>query len=155
MSLISLVSPGATSSVALPKSSPLNDVPRRLPTPSLTSSSVHATSLPPSTSGTRDLGPCKWVAAVKYDHSSTMSFSRVQDILLDDSASACWGVEHWMFGFGFGFCTTASVDVDVDVEQVSERMLWFRLNMPSPSPVHHQLSHKSAPPRTKSPNNPP
>jgi len=130
---ISLVLPGAASSVALPKSSPLNDVPRRLPTPSLTSSSVHVISLPPSTSGSRDLGPCRWIATVKYDHSSTMSFSRVQDILLNDDASTCWGVACWMFGFGFGFCTTASVDV----EQVSECMLWFRLNTPSPSPVHH------------------
>jgi len=97
MSHICLVSPGATSSVALPKSSPLNDVPRRLPTPSPTSSSVHATSLAPSTSGSRDLGPCRWIS----DHSSTMSFCRVQDILLDESASACWGVERWMFRFRF------------------------------------------------------
>ena len=97
MSHIRLVSPAATSPVALPKSSPLNNVPRLLPTPSLTSSSVHATSLPPSTSGSQDLGLCRWIA----DHSSTMSFSRVQDILLDHSASACWGIERWMFWFRF------------------------------------------------------
>ena len=46
MSHICLVSPGSTSSCALPKSSPINNVPRRLPTPSHTLGSVHATSLP-------------------------------------------------------------------------------------------------------------
>ena len=78
-----------------------------------------------------------------------MSFSRVQDILLDDSASACCGVERWMFRFGFSFCTTAGVDVDV--EQVSERVLRSRLNAPS----HHSTLAQVCTPRTKSPNNPP
>jgi len=56
-------------------------------------------SLPPSMSGGQDLGPCRWIATVERDHSSAMTFYRVQDVLLDKSASACWGVERWMFRF--------------------------------------------------------
>jgi len=50
-------------------------------------------SLPPSTSESPDLGLCRWIATVEHNHSSTMSFSWVQDISLDVSASACLVVE--------------------------------------------------------------
>jgi len=99
MSYICLVSPGATSSVALPKSSPSNEVPRRLPLLPLPRVQCRLPSLPPSMSGGQDLGPCRWIATVERDHSSAMTFYRVQDVLLDKSASACWGVERWMFRF--------------------------------------------------------
>jgi len=75
-------------------------------------------------------------------------------MLLDNSASAYWGVECWMSRFGFD--TTAGVDVDV--EPVSERVLRFGLNTLSPSPAPHVQTLgrlELYTPGKQSPDNPP